>query len=277
MRESRLELLSGSLPPDLWQLRRVHLSEELGRPFEAALEIVVAEEGGLADDILDELLRAPAMVRYGREGELELHGIVRAIEMDSTYEPTAATYHLRLVPRMWELSQIRRSRIFQEATVVDIVTEVLEGIGLGPSNQAVDWRVAKTYPTREYTVQYEETDLDFVQRLLEHHGIYYLFEHAPDGECVVFVDDKAALVQLQGHETIEYAATSTPDNPRVTALTRAYTPQPAAVRYRQAFLDNVEEILLSAEPPKRARRGRVAKSPLEVRGPPPRIDARSAL
>ena len=56
MRESRLELLSGSLPPDLWQLRRVHLSEELGRPFEAALEIVVAEEGGLADDILDELL-----------------------------------------------------------------------------------------------------------------------------------------------------------------------------------------------------------------------------
>ena len=33
------------------------------------------------------------------------------------------------------------------------------------------------YPKLDYCVQYNETDFDFVHRLLEEFGIYYFFEH----------------------------------------------------------------------------------------------------
>ena len=35
----------------------------------------------------------------------------------------------------------------------------------------------QSYPEIEYCVQYRETDMDFVSRLMEQYGIYYFFDH----------------------------------------------------------------------------------------------------
>ena len=73
-------------------------------------------------------------------------------------------------PRTLELSQRADCRIFQQMSVADIVKKVLTG---GGDRSGPQWKTSGTNP-RDYTVQYRETDFDFVVRLLSEEGIYFV-------------------------------------------------------------------------------------------------------
>ena len=57
----------------------------------------------------------------------------------------------------------------------------------------VKMSVTGTHPPRDYCVQYRESDLDFISRLLEEEGIFYFFEHTKDKHTMVFADAPAAI------------------------------------------------------------------------------------
>ena len=80
-------------------------------------------------------------------------------------------YRLVLRPWPWILSLRSHCRIFANLNVKDLIKEVLGNNSFGP---IVDLMV-EDYPTLEYTVQYRETSLNFVLRIMEKFGIYYYF------------------------------------------------------------------------------------------------------
>ena len=92
-----------------------------------------------------------------------------------------------LVPAMYRLGLIRRSRIFQDMDVPSIVVAVLDEHGLRV-DESVELRLRGSYPRSEYTVQYQETDLAFVSRLMEHAGVFYTFVHHGEGTRIVLMD-----------------------------------------------------------------------------------------
>ena len=51
---------------------------------------------------------------------------------------------------------------------------------------------------REYNVQYHETDLAFVSRLMEDDGIFFFFEHEADKHVLVLADHPGAHKPLPG-------------------------------------------------------------------------------
>ena len=53
---------------------------------------------------------------------------------------------------------------------------------------AVETRLQRTYPRREYCVQYRETDLEFVLRLLASGGVTFFFRHHERTETLVLCD-----------------------------------------------------------------------------------------
>src|SRR5690606_18741529 len=67
---------------------------------------------------------------------------------------------------------------------------ILEGTGhrfqLGPV----------VYPSRDYCVQYDESDLHFIQRLCEEEGLHYHFQHSEQGHVLVFGDDQTVFPKL---------------------------------------------------------------------------------
>ena len=91
------------------------------------------------------------------------YGILAAVELEEIHEaaPRAGRYRMRLVPRLWLLRRKRRTRIFQQMRVRDIVDAVL-----GEANIATRWALLRDYPVREYCTQYEESDYRFISRLL---------------------------------------------------------------------------------------------------------------
>jgi type VI secretion system secreted protein VgrG len=99
-------------------------------------------------------------------------------------EQGLSTYSLRIAPRLALLSERTNYRIFQQQTVVQIVTAVLD-----------DWQIEHrwqvddaAYPQLEYRVQYGESDLAFISRLLERAGISYHFADS-EGATRLVLDD----------------------------------------------------------------------------------------
>ncbi|TWT43685.1 Phage-related baseplate assembly protein [Phycisphaerae bacterium RAS1] len=106
-------------------------------------------------------------------------------------------YAAEIVPVHWQLSRRIKSRLFIEAncsdmTVKGIIKKVLEDAGLA-ENTHFKFALQESYtPAREFVVQYRESDMDFISRMMEQEGIFYFFEHTADGHKMVIGDSKVA-------------------------------------------------------------------------------------
>ncbi|MBN8632746.1 MAG: type VI secretion system tip protein VgrG [Rhodobacterales bacterium] len=127
------------------------------------------------------------------------HGIVSEFAFQQ-FREEYAQYSVVLRPWLWFLVNRSDNRIFQKKSVVDIIEEVFKD----HANVKVEKRLKKSYAPREYCVQYRETDLDFVQRLMEHEGIFYHFDHADGEHTLVLSDANASVKDAEGFETIKF-------------------------------------------------------------------------
>lgn len=161
--------------------------EHLGRLYEYSVELAGAVNllGIPADVDLFKLLGTRATLTMKVEDDPRyFDGYVtraRRGEKRGRYD----TYTLTLQPWLWFATQTKNSRVFQETSVKDIVTEVLKDYSTDS-----EWRLASEgdYPKLDYCIQYAETDFNFVSRLLEEVGIYYFFEHTKGKHMMVLVD-----------------------------------------------------------------------------------------
>ena len=96
-------------------------------------------------------------------------------------------YGILLVPKLWKLRHVRRSRIFQDLTVPEIVVSVVR-----EHDVECEPRLSGDYQPREYCVQYRESDFSFVSRLMEEEGIFYFFEHTADKHTLVLANAPTA-------------------------------------------------------------------------------------
>ena len=163
--------------------------EAISQPYRFDLELVSERP----DLDLQSLLHCPAFLAFAPDGS-GVHGLVhQAAQGESGKRLTR--YRLTLVPQLAYLAHRTNQRVFQHLTVPQIVAQVLEEHGI----QADAYRFGLgpvVYPPREYCVQYDETDLHFIQRLCEEEGIHYHFQHAASGHVLVFGDDQTVFPKL---------------------------------------------------------------------------------
>jgi len=198
--QSHFSFETAAVAPDALQVVDFNGVEEISRTYKFVVRLV-SEDGELD---LDAIIGKPATLSLRRrEGDpLPIHGVVSDFRQGGHVADRYA-YEATLVPRLWLLSLSYQCRVFQQMRVDEIVSDVLKQAGLGSR----DFRFAlkAQLPMREYCVQYRETDLDFIQRLLEHEGIYYFFEQPAGGkEVLVFTDDRAESPDIDGGRKIEY-------------------------------------------------------------------------
>ncbi|MCW7420718.1 type VI secretion system tip protein VgrG [Escherichia coli] len=145
------------------------------------------------------LLRKSATFTMGTGGLKEqvsqkvVHGVITDFRRISG-SADQAKYQVILEPFIKLLDRQHRShRFFVNKSVPEVVTEVLQEHGL--KGWEFEFRLKKTYPKREQINQYQESDLQFIQRLLAEVGIFNFFTLQPDTqtEIVHFGDSQAAL------------------------------------------------------------------------------------
>ncbi|QSQ24083.1 type VI secretion system tip protein VgrG [Pyxidicoccus parkwayensis] len=125
-----------------------------------------------------------------------VHGVVREVESPGL-KTGRRRYRAHVVPKLWRLSQVHKSRIFQNKSVPDILKAVL-----GEGGIEVRLALSGSYAAREYCVQYRESDFAFVSRLMEWEGIFYFFEHTDSGHTLVLGDKPSAHAPLTQGQTL---------------------------------------------------------------------------
>jgi type VI secretion system secreted protein VgrG len=127
-------------------------------------------------------------------------------------------YRAEVVPWLWFLSLSRESRIYQEMTVPDILEQVFKRAGYAD----FEFRLTRTPPERPYCVQYRETHLDFISRLLEEEGLFYFFEHSGDRHVLVVADDNGSSNAIEGGEALRFAPDGRAEGAVVSQLEREH-------------------------------------------------------
>ncbi|MEB5922601.1 type VI secretion system Vgr family protein [Franconibacter daqui] len=124
---------------------------------------------------------------------------VSAVELSGT---RYAVYTLTVEPDLWPMKRDRNLRIFQGQTAPQIVKTLL-----GEYKVNVEDRLTGSYRVWDYCVQYQESSLDFISRLMELEGIAYHFRHEADKHTLVLTDAATQHQPFSGYEVIPYHAT----------------------------------------------------------------------
>lgn len=203
-------------PSDHFKVHVFTGRETISEPY--AFDVVVTSDG--TEEEVERLALGQRAVLSWDVGTAPraFHGILAAITLEEIHEaaPRSARYKMRLAPRLWLLKRRRRTRIFQQMRVRDIVEAVLGEVGI-----ASRWALTREYPVREYCTQYEESDYRFVARLLAESGIYFFFPQGPidedgmavadaliPGDSIIFGDDASGYLPIGKNERDELATDS---------------------------------------------------------------------
>ncbi|HEX8703419.1 MAG TPA: type VI secretion system tip protein TssI/VgrG [Myxococcaceae bacterium] len=180
----RFTFESSADPGGTWRVVELHAREGLSDLYTCTVDLANEQ---LGVDV-DELLGSSAEVLISHEaGARRLCGIIHRVEHTGT-KAGHLMARVHVVPALWALSQRRNNLIFQEKKVPEILEAVLTQ-GLKPFDRSFRIELNREYLPREYCVQYRETDLDFVLRLMEEEGIVFFFDHSGDKEELVLVEE----------------------------------------------------------------------------------------
>lgn len=194
-----------------------------------------------AAGILDQLVGATATLTMTFGGDQDkarhVHGVITAAEWLGTDAQSAGhtnqdrfhRYRLEVQPKAFLLDLTRRSRVYQQVSAVDIVRRLLDEHALA-AELTVDTATLKAQdqPVLAYTVQYEETDLAFMTRILAESGLWWTLIHGAESTSLVIGADPHGFADLQaegGKRLVNWSPSATakalPDGKRVEAVLQA--------------------------------------------------------
>ena len=185
------------LGEDVLLFHGMHAREEISRLFEYQLDLL-----SLKNDInLDEILGKNVTVKIALPDDSTryFNGFVTRFAQGGTYG-RYQRYFAVVRSWLWFLTRTSDCRIFQDMTVPDIVKQVFG------DHATADFALELTgsYRTRNYCVQYRETDYNFVSRLLEEEGIYSYVRHTDGHNTLVLTDSTSKQTTFPGYDTIKF-------------------------------------------------------------------------
>ena len=175
------------------------------------------------------LLGTPVGVacRSGHNGaEHFFHGICTEIRKTGVLESKGYDqFSAVLVPWFWMLRHRTNCRIFQNQKTSEIINTLVKEHGF---SSQIALR-AKGDTTREYCVQFNETDLDFICRLLKEEGWHWHFQQEKSQHILVIGSDNRCFKALVEPD-IEYFSGSNRLDKAITDWQHSYRVGPGSVQ-----------------------------------------------
>lgn len=179
------------LGKDILHLTRLEVTEGISEPF--FVRAYVYTNGTSIDP--NELIGKPVLftvlfnINESTDSKF-FHGYVCSLRSNGSRLPSSSDgemyqdYVIDVCSSLDFAYQRINCKVFQNLDVREIVQEVLS-----EHDVSLKIELKRSYPKYEYKVQYNETDFDFVHRLLEEEGIFYYFKHSQSSHSMILCDD----------------------------------------------------------------------------------------
>jgi len=191
-------------------LRKARIKEGMSQLTETSLEFVSKDR----ELDIGTVLGRPMNIELLDEQEATVrvfHGTVTEIEYLGPFQKYAL-FTCQIRPWFWFLTKIVDCKVFQSLDTMGIVAEILSERGFGDFRIDVQGDLIE----REYTIQYNESDYDFMCRLMEEDGIYFYFDDSDSGtNKLVFANDSGGHAAVPGGPAFDFTRRDE-DNRRIT-------------------------------------------------------------
>ena len=195
--DGRLIAIETPLGKDKLLLTSLAGEETISNLFAYELEMLSADHAISAESLIG---RNVKVVITSVDGKTRpIHGMVAQFRAGPLVGRDLRHYSAHVVPWLWYLGHSTDCRIFQKMNIPDIVEQVFKTFGF------VDYQLSVArddYPKLEFCVQYRETALNFVSRLMEEAGIFYFFRHENDRHVLVIADRNMSFNALPDPQLI---------------------------------------------------------------------------
>ena len=170
--------------------------ENVSRLFSYKFDLISPKTDINPADILNKGATFFLHLEESDHGPTKIHGIVSHFEQHGKTKDFVF-YSAVLVPAFWRSTLTYQSVVYQDVNVQELIQKVLEDSGYKMGTDFT-FKLSGSYPTLEYVVQYKETDFDFINRRLEHYGIFYYFDHSNGNDMIVFADANNSFGEIKG-------------------------------------------------------------------------------
>ena len=168
--ERRTFLLGTPLGDDVLVIRTMEGAESLSRLFQFKLELISEREDITSDDMVGKRVTLKVLTN---DGTRDWTGFVsRFTRMGEGPTPegmdgTLYYYELEMVPWLWFMLHHEDSRIFLDKSIPDIIEQVFKDF----SYSDYELKINGSHPNLVTCTQYQETNFNFISRLMERAGI----------------------------------------------------------------------------------------------------------
>jgi len=201
--ENRNLVIETPLGPNRLILTQFAGSERLSSLFSYRLDMLSESNGIAPEEIIGQsvditLKLHDGSFKYynGLIGNFVQDDSPRADEQQERY----AYYEATLVPWFFALKHTSNCRIFQNQSATDIVEQIFRDNGF------LDYQMHlnNSCEPREYCAQYNESDFDFISRLLAEEGIYYYFTHEQSQHTMLIADSSDGFRAMPNMERVRF-------------------------------------------------------------------------
>ncbi len=196
--ERFLAITDFSLGKDTFLLSDFEGREKISTLFSFEINVLSENHNIAAEDIIGK----SGTMTVNSQVKRYFHGHIVSFSRCQARGKNLRHYQLVMVPWLWFLSKTNNHRIFQEKNTKDIVTQIFKDYGFND----FDFR-AQGGTTREYCVQHNQSDFEFISSLLEEEGIAYYFKHEEGKHTLILVDKKNAYEACEESE-VEFVSGS---------------------------------------------------------------------
>ncbi|MGN8154243.1 type VI secretion system tip protein TssI/VgrG [Agrobacterium sp. 22094] len=189
---SRVLKVKSPLGEDQLLPERMVIQEGVSQLFEINLSVRAKKEAVKPEELIGRLVDVSVEVQQGdgEEGSgvrRPFNGLVTELHEGPPITRGLRSYAMTIRPQMWLLSRRSDCRIWMDKTVVEIAETLFSEHGIPASDTS---GIITPPPPQHYSVQWNETDLDYLLRRFEEDGLFYWFSHE-DGSHKLHVADSA--------------------------------------------------------------------------------------
>lgn len=192
--------MSGSYSVDGLMMRRAIVREGLSKLTETTIQFQSRNTAVSLDDLVGQTMCLHVLTEGGKEQKFS--GLCVSVE-NFGLQDGYTQFVAEVRPWFWLLTRTQNCRVFQNMTAPDIIKKVLGDHGFSDFTD----KLSGTYTSREYCLQYRETDYDFICRLMEDEGIYFFFDSntsQSSAEKLVLSDGLGAHKPISESATAEF-------------------------------------------------------------------------